>query len=310
MRGLAYLNALKAFEAAARNGSYVAAARELNVTPAAVGQQVRVLEDWLGLTLFHRSNAGPTRLTLTERANEALPDLQAGFDRVAAALHRLSENNPSSRLTITATPAFVSKWLLPRIDDFQAAHPELELRLDVSERLIDLAKAGVDLAVRYGDGDWPGMVSEKLLNEEVFPVCSPALLTNGPPLRTADDLRGYDLIHDTSVSASGGEFPSWSDWLSAAGARGVDAERGLRINSSAAVIQAVIAGQGLGLCRSVLVDHDLRTRLLVRPFVLPTMQLNQGWHLVSLPSAATSPKVAALRSWLKKQGDLFEDANS
>jgi LysR family glycine cleavage system transcriptional activator len=303
MRGLSYLNALKSFEAAARNGSYVAAARELNVTPAAIGQQVRVLEEWLGLALFHRSNAGTTRLTLTEHAQAALPDLQAGFDRVALGLKLLRDREPSPVLTITATPAFVSKWLLPRVDHFQLAHPELELRLDVSERLIDLAKAGVDLAIRYGEGDWPGLVSEKLLDEEVFPVCSPALLSTGQPLREAADLRAHDLIHDTSITATGGELPTWKDWLSAAGVSGVDAERGLRINASAAVIQAVIAGQGVGLCRSVLVEQDLRAGLLVRPFTSPAIQLSRAWHLVSLPDAASSAKVAALRNWLKKQRD-------
>lgn len=305
MRGLTYLNALVAFEAAARNGSYVAAARELNVTPAAVGQQVRVLEAWLGSALFHRSNAGTVRLTLTEQAHAALPDLQAGFDRIAVGLRHLRESQPSNVLTITATPAFVSKWLLPRIEDFQLTHPELELRLDVGERLVDLATTGVDVAIRYGEGSWPGLTSKKLLDEDVFPVCSPALLADGPPLRTPADLLGYNLIHDASITASGAEFPTWADWLALAGVSGGESERGLRINASAAVIQAVIAGRGIGLGRSVLVAQDLEAGLLVRPFASPAVRLSRGWHLVCLPNAAASRKVRAFESWLTNQSGSY-----
>ncbi len=189
MYGLAHLNALRAFEAAARNGSYIAAARELNVTPSAVGQQVRALEAWLGVRLFERSKAGTARLTPTTEAVAVLPDLKSGLERMSSVLQRLREGGGRDVLTVTATDAFMTKWLMPRIELFQAEHPGIDLRLDVSDRLADFSAGGPDVGIRYGEGPWSGLASTRLLDEEVFPVCSPALLSGAAAPRGPEDLR-------------------------------------------------------------------------------------------------------------------------
>ena len=250
MRAPEHLNALRAFEATARHESFSAAAAELHVTPAAVGQLVRSLEKSLGTPLFHRSTRGRTRkLVLTDAAQRALPDIRAGFDRLSLGVARLEEGSPSGVLTVTVSPAFAAKWLLPRIDRFQAAWPETDVRVDVSIEILDFVARGIDMGVRYGAGDWPGLSAEKLMDEEVFPVCSPALLRLNR-LRKPSDLAGLKLIHDLSVDARSG-FTTWKMWLAKAEAS-VETKRGLRINNSAAVLQAAIDGQGVALARSIL----------------------------------------------------------
>jgi LysR family glycine cleavage system transcriptional activator len=174
-RSLAYLNALRAFEASARHGSFSGAARELNVTAAAVGQLVRGLEDWIGSPLFHRSPSGQSRLVPTESAARGLPDIRAGLDRLSLGLERLREATASGVLTVAVSPAIAAKWMLPRIDRFQAQWPNTDVRLDTGLKLIDYAAQGIDIGVRYGGGHWTGLTAEKLMDEQVFPVCSPAL---------------------------------------------------------------------------------------------------------------------------------------
>ena len=171
MKAPVHLNALRAFEASARHQSFSAAAAELNVTPAAVGQLVRTLEDWLGTPLFHRGSSGRARLIVTDAAERALPDIRAGFDRLGIGMTLLQQASTGGVLTVTISPAFAAKWLLPRIDRFQALCPETDVRLDTSLKPVDFAAQGIDIGVRYGSGHWPGLVAEKLMDEEVFPVC-------------------------------------------------------------------------------------------------------------------------------------------
>ena len=172
MRSIAHLNALRAFEASARHQSFSLAAQELNVTPAAVGQLVRTLEDWLGSPLFVRSTSGRARLVTTEVAEQALPDIRAGLERLAVGLERLRSGSAGGVLTVTVSPAFAAKWLLPRIERFQAAWPETDLRLDTSLKPVDFVAQRIDVGVRYGRGQWPGLAAEKLMDEEVYP-CAP-----------------------------------------------------------------------------------------------------------------------------------------
>src|SRR5215813_5540295 len=169
MRAPHHLNALRAFESAARHLSYVRAAEELNVTPAAIGQLVRGLEETLGVVLFHRSQAGPARLELTEEARAVLPDLQAGFDRLANAVEKLTSRSAPAAITVTVPPAFADKWLLGRVEKFQARYPAYELRVDTNGRLVDFAVDRVDVGIRYGGGNWPGVAATRLLGEDFFP---------------------------------------------------------------------------------------------------------------------------------------------
>ena len=293
------LNALRAFEASARHESFSAAAAELHVTPAAVGQLVRGLEDALGVALFHRRARGAARLALTEVAQRALPDIRAGFERLSLGFARLTEASPNGVLTVTVSPAFAAKWLLPRIERFQAAWPETDVRLDVSAELLDFVARGIDLGVRYGAGSWPGLSAEKLMDEEVFPVCAPALLQAHPRLREPSDLGGVRLIHDQSMSARSG-FPNWSTWLEGVGAK-VDAKRGLRINNSAAVLQATIDGQGVALARSAMARDDLAAGRLVRLFPEREVASGLAYYIVYRPESAQQPRLVAFRDWLMSE---------
>lgn len=296
-RSLSHLNALRAFEAAARHLSYVRAADELGVTPAAVGGQVRALEAWLGAPLFRRTLGPPVRLSLTEEASAAIPELREGFDRLASGLRRLRQAGGGGIVLVTSSPAFAAKWLLPRIDRFRSAHPNLDMRLDVTDRLVDVAAGDADVGIRYGGGRWAGLEATRLLDEEVFPVCSPALLDGPHPPLVPADLRHHTLIHDATVRFDA-DFPTWRAWLAAIGVESVDAERGLVINASAAVTQAAVDGQGVALGRSVVVGDDLKAGRLVRLFPDAVCPVRWGYYVVTRPGAMDVAKVAAFQGWL------------
>lgn len=295
----AYLNALRAFEAAARHQSFSAAAAELNVTPAAVGQQVRNLESWLGIALFTRAASGGARLVLTDAARAALPDIREGFERLGLGLARLKDAGVHAELTITVSPAFASKWLLPRIERFQQAYPDLNVLLDTNSRSVDFQAERIDVGVRYGSGSWPGLSAVRLMDEVIFPVCSP----NYPLLKSgrlpADALSRCTLIHDLSM-ANYGDYPTWRMWLDASGFNHVKSDHGLRINNSAAVLQAAMEGQGLALARSVMVKEDLNAGHLIRPFADKGLDcpLTQAYYVVYRPENGELPKVQAFRDWL------------
>jgi len=295
-----HLNGLRAFEASARNQSFSAAATELNVTPAAVGQLVRGLEEWLGIPLFHRANRGRSRLVATDVAERALPDVRAGLDRLSLALDKLRESSANGILTVTSSPAFAAKWLLPRIERFQAACPDTDVRLDTSLKLLDYVAQGIDIGVRYGAGKWPGLISVKLMEEEIYPVCSPELLRQTQEFRKPADLAGATLIHDVSVDAYQG-FASWDAWLQKAGAPTVKTKRGMRINNSAAVLQAAIDGHGVALARSVMARDDLAAGRLVRLFPKIEFTSALAYYVVYRAESATLPRLVAFRDWLVRE---------
>jgi len=296
MRAPNHLNALRAFEAAARHLSYVAAADELNVTPAAVGHLVRGLEATVGVELFHRSQTGPARLVLTDAAQAVLPELQTGFDHLAVAFERLKAARGQITISVTVPPAFADKWLLPRIERFAASYPRYELRIDTSGRLVDFAAERVDVGIRYGAGRWPGLESTFLLRDAFFPVCSPALLAGAHPLRGPEDLAHHSLIHDRSM-AFDSKFPTWRSWLQTAGFPDIDCDRGLQINDSAAAYQAAINGSGVALGRTTLVADDLATGRLVRPFG-DAMDCELAYYLAHRPKADSDPGIAAFKAWI------------
>jgi LysR family transcriptional regulator, glycine cleavage system transcriptional activator len=302
-RRLAHLNALRAFEATARLGSFVAAAAELAVSAAAVGQHVRALEDYFGVALFERR--GRT-LVLSQAARGVLPDVQEAFDRLASASNRLRDARLVTLLTVSMPPSLAAKWLIPRLERFRIAQPEIDLRLDTTDRLVDMSREGVSLAIRYGTGRYPGLSATLLMAEDVFPVCSPALLARARKLRRAEDLQHFKLIHDTTLERHAG-FPTWATWLKAAGTRGVDARRGLRIGSSIMALQAAIEGQGVALARSVIVASDLAEGRLVRPFdtALPT---GYSYYLLQPRDTALSQGGAAFAQWLREEAAEFAGA--
>ena len=300
MKSPVHLNALRAFEASARHQSFSAAAGELHVTPAAVGQLVRTLEEWLGTPLFHRGTSGRARLVATEAAERALPDIRAGFDRLALGLERLKEGSASGVLTVTVSPAFAAKWLLPRIDRFQIGWPDTDVRLDTSLKPVDFVAQRVDIGVRYGAGSWPGLTGEKLMDEEVYPVCSPKLLREHWRLQAPKDLGRETLIHDLSMDGQAG-FPSWDAWLQTAGVTDVTTTRGMKINNSAAVLQAAIDGHGVALARSVMAHDDLATGRLVRLFPEITFASPLAYFVVYRAECSSLPRLVAFRDWLLKE---------
>lgn len=295
-----YLNALRAFEASARHQSFSAAALELSVTPAAVGQLVRTLEVWLGTPLFVRGSSGRARLVPTETAERALPDIRAGFDRLALGLERLREGSTSGVLTVAVSPAFAAKWLLPRIDRFQTAWPDTDVRLDTNLKPVDFVAQRIDIGVRYGMGSWQGLTAEKLMDEEVYPVCSPQLLREHRRLREPDQLTRATLIHDLSMDSHAG-FPTWDAWMQKAGMTGAATTRGMKINNSAAVLQAAIEGHGVALARSVMARDDLAAGRLVRLFPEITFASVLAYYVVYRPECANLPRLVAFRDWLLKE---------
>ena len=295
-----HLNALRAFEASARHQSFSAAAAELNVSPAAVGQLVRTLEDWLGAPLFHRHTAGKTRLVATQAAERALPDLRAGFDRLLLGLERLKEGSLNGVLTVTVSPAFAAKWLLPRIERFQSVCPETDVRLDTSLKPVDFVSQRIDIGVRYGTGNWPGLSADKLMDEEVYPVCSPAFQQQHAPLRQPADLARQTLIHDLSMDGHG-DFPTWEAWLQKAGVRDSAASRGMKINNSAAVLQAAAEGHGVALARSVMAHDDIASGRLVRLCGAMTFLSPLAYYVVYRPESAGLPRLATFRGWLLEE---------
>lgn len=296
------LNALKAFEAAARHASFRKAAGELHVSPAAISHQVKNLEAFLGIPLFHRGNRA---LRLTAAGEAALPLLQDGFGRLAAAVQQLRAGDRPAALRLCAPPAFAAKWLLPRLSRYAVEHPGLDIRLSASADMIgehdgaETTKAGlgqpdIDLAIRFGDGEHPGCRVDKLLAVSALPLCSPLLLEGEHPLRRPDDLCHHVLLHDDTDYP---ERPDWRAWLAAVGVAGVDAARGPRFNQAALAIEAAVEGQGVALSLEPLARADLAAGRLVAPFDF-SLNLRAAYYLVSAEAAAEEPANAAFRRWL------------
>lgn len=273
------------------------------MTPAAVGQLVRGLEDWLGVALFVRASTGRSRLAATEAAQRALPEIRAGFDRLGMGLEHLKNSGAHGVLTVTVSPAFAAKWLLPRIERFHAAWPEIDLRLDTNLKAVDFVPGGIDIGVRYGIGKWDGLLAEKLMNEEIYPVCSPGWLARHGRLPTPAQLADETLIHDLSMDGQAG-FPTWDRWLEAAGTGAVATQRGMRINNSAAVLQAAIDGSGVALGRSVMARDDLAAGRLVRLFPHIAFPSSLAYYVVYRPGCATLARLAAFRQWLVDEAAL------
>jgi LysR family glycine cleavage system transcriptional activator len=290
------LNALRAFESAARHMSFTRAADELSVTPAAISHQIRALEEELGVKLFRRLNRA---LELTPSAQLLLPGLSDAFAAIQKAVGRLRAHNDTGVLTVTTSPSFAAKWLVLHLHRFNALHGNIDVRVSATEDIVDFGEGNIDIAVRYGTGHYPGLEVEKLLEGEVFPVCSPALLESGPPLRTPNDLAAHTLIHDTQVDIDP-LVPTWSMWLRVAGAKNVRADRGPRFNNVFLALEAAIAGRGIALANTTVAAGDLAAKRLVRLFELGLPDRFAYW-IVTPPGALDRPKVRAFRNWLRHE---------
>lgn len=286
-RRLPALNALKAFEAAARHESFTRAAEELCVTQGAVSHQVKALEAELGLKLFNRERQ---RLVITEAGRAYLVVVRDAFDRIATGTERLLQRQNAGVLTVSTSPNFAAKWLVHRLARFAEAHPNIDLRVSASLHHVDFAREDVDVAVRHGDGQAHGLHITRLCAEELFPVCSPKLLAGSTSLRKPADLGRYTLLHVN-------DRQDWSKWLEAAGARNVDVARGPVLNQASMAIDAAVDGQGIALARSALAAWDLIGGRLVRPFPLASPASFAYW-IVCPKATAKLPKIAAFADWL------------
>lgn len=299
MADLPPLNSLRAFEAAARHLSFTKAARELHVTPAAVSQQIRQLEEFYGLPLFRRTTRS---LILTDAAQIALPDIKEAFERLMDANRRLLSDRHGNILTVSSSPSMGERWLLPRLERFRALHPDIDIRIDTTDRLADFVNDRVDIAIRYGRGNYEGLEADVLMQDVAYPVCSPALLEGEHPLRSPADLRHHTLLHPEWRQERDAQ-PSWQMWLRAAGVTGVDVTRGLRFSSDTMLAHAAADGLGVALAISSMVQRELADGRLVRPFGEEGSQLVTTFrpYLVYPKRNLALPRVAAFRDWALKE---------
>ena len=286
-RRLPQLNALKAFEAAARHVSFTRAAEELCVTQGAVSHQVKALESELGIKLFNRERQ---RLIITDAGRDYLTIVRDAFDRIAMGTERLAQRQSSGMLTVSTSPDFAAKWLVHRLGHFAEAHPEIDLRVSATMHHVDFAREDVDIAVRHGDGHWPGLNVTRLCTEHLFAVCSPNLASG---LKRPSDVVKLPLLHLDDHTA-------WSAWFEAAGISGEHATHGPILNRASMLIDAAVDGQGLALARTTLAAWDLIHKRLVRPLPV-ALPLSKSYWIVCPKATESLPKLIAFRDWLLAQ---------
>lgn len=287
LRRLPPLNALKAFEAAARHESFTRAAEELCVTQGAVSHQVKALEAELGIKLFNRERQ---RLVITEAGRQYLAVVRDAFDRIALGTERLVQRQSAGVLTVSTSPDFAAKWLVHRLSRFGEAHPGFDLRISATMHHVDFAREDVDLAVRHGDGNWPGLDAVRLCTEHLFAVCSPKLAAGRQRLSKPADVLKFPLLHLD-------DRKNWSKWLAAAGVADAEVSHGAVLNRASMAIDAAVDGQGVVLARTTLAAWDILNGRLVRPFAV-ALPLSKSYWVVCPKATSALPKIARFRDWL------------
>ena len=293
-RRLPSLNTLRAFEAVARHHSFARAAEELHVTPAAVSQLVKQLEENLGMNLFKRGKV----LGLSASAYAALPLISEAFDQLARAVEQLRIDNNSGTLIVSAPPVFAARWLIPRLEDFHTRYPDIELRLLATRRMVDFALEEVDVALRFGAGPYAGLFSERLMTETIVMFASPALAAT---IKTQADLLQCTLLQHDAYEFDPA-FPDWAAWLAAQEVPAIGPLRIRHFGDVNLVIQAATAGLGVAMAwHSLVVDEFQNGRLVPLDTTLPT---DHAYHLVTLNHRQSLTKVMAFRAWLQAQASV------
>ncbi|MFT5609282.1 MAG: LysR family glycine cleavage system transcriptional activator [Parvicella sp.] len=302
-RRLPPLNGLRSFEAAARHLSFTLAAQELNVTPAAVSQQVKLLEEYFGVRLFNRLTRA---LSLTDSGKIILPALTEGLDRLGEVGDLLRRREDEQHLTVSVAPAFGMKWLLPRLNSFREFAPDYEIRIDATDIKIDLHKENVDLAIRYGSGEYEGLISECLIAEHVVPVCSPELQSGKYPINSIEDLQHHTLLH-SSWRREFSAATDWQMWLKAAGYQGPAPDKGPQFNLDSLAVQAAIEGQGVALVDVAMISKDVERGNLVKLFSEHVSEETKFCYFLCYPEEHLQrPKVKIFRDWVL--AELTNDA--
>ncbi|MFY0616708.1 transcriptional regulator GcvA [Shimia sp.] len=287
------LNALRAFEASARHLSFVAAAEELSVTPAAISHQVKKLEDYLGCPLFRRRTRG---LVLVETGQLLAKELHSVFLTLDQAMEHVMETDKGGSLALTVAPTFAAMWLIPRLQKFYAQHPDIDVLVSTSLGLVDFQRDDFDAAIRLGHGQWPGLEAIKLFDESVIPMCSPRLLEGQNAIREPSDLKTQVLLHNQSMDFDP-NAPTWQTWLDASGTRDVDATRGMQFSLPDHGLQAAIDGAGVVLGWRFLSAKDVQAGRVVELFDL-AIPLGSTFYLVYPEAHSRRPNIVAFREWV------------
>ena len=286
LRHIPGLQSLKAFDASARH---------LNFTRAAVSHQIKELEEALGVPLFQRTSR---HMQLTRQGQILKPAITEALEGLTRALQRIRQLENPTQVRVTASPSIAAKWLVPRLDRFLESMPGADVRIDVSAEPIDFERDDIDIAIRFGDGFYPGLSVEKLFHDTLFPVCAPELLKGAKPLREPKDLLQFTLIH-LEWEAQGAVWPNWRMWMQAAGVKDFNDTRGLHFSQTSLAVQAAIDGHGVALGDSTLVADDLASGRLVKPFELSLRSPAQfAYHLITRRDMADRPMTRAFRDWI------------
>jgi LysR family glycine cleavage system transcriptional activator len=292
------MHALRAFESAARHLSYQLAADELRVTPAAVKQLVTKLETSLDTKLLHRKGRG---LELTEYGRAGMEDLSLAMRHIASSVSAMRKRSDTSKLIVSVEASFATAWLVPKLEAFRSAHPDINVLIDSSQQIVDLHSTDVDVAIRYGVEHDDRLIVHRLFDDQIFPACSPAIAAGPPGLRQLDDLAGATLIHwdisNLEWASETRRWFTWKSWLQHCGKAGLVTDRGLHFNDYGLAVQAAIAGQGVILASWPILRDPVAAGLLVCPFT-ERVTTDIGYDLVTTPTARSRSEVQAFTTWL------------
>ena len=289
------LKSVHYFEAAARLQSFTKAAQELNVTHSAISHQIKALEEWLGQPLFERKTR---QVRLTEAGKRFVGPVKGAFDQLGEAAAEIARSGKDRPLTLTALPSLSAKWLVPRLSDFQRKHPEIQVRISATSTVETIGARDIDIGIRFGRGEWPGLEAELLAPNIVFPVCSPSLLTPDKPINEPRDVLKYPLLTDSDWMRSG--YNEWSDWLTAAGVGDSKVQSNLSLNFSNLLVQAAIDGLGIAMGNVITAGDDLKHGRLVKPVDF-SVDLHTAYWVVYAKGALHQPNIRAFRDWVMDQ---------
>ena len=297
MKTPSHLNALRAFETTARLGSFTAAAEEIGVTPEAIGQQVRTLEAYLNIQLFHRNHGGK-RLVATQEALTVLPSLSESFRNLMGITERLKRLSKSGIITLSAPPSTASNWIVPLLPSFSSEGQDIDVRMNITDKVLDLPSGEADIAIRYSDSDWPDLKAVELVhNEKLIPVCCPELLEKFPDIVEISGLLKQTLIHDTTMTNP--KYPGWRKWLRQMSFMDFDGAHFFEVNASLTAIEMAKLGQGVALAREQLIQNELAQGTLINLF--PSNELSTGWNYYIVTIKEPRSQVNAFAKWLEEK---------